>query len=140
MARHLFLLDFPILGTWWANFSIHIYEGYTHFLWHYVADKIMNEPQSGTITFGLRFITCLVSPILYTPRKIPGLFQPAQHNTQTAKFLVHQHRHAYLAPHSRQARPALILTRRHTTMDHRRERGGSERELVYGADAGRWGV
>ena len=29
------------------------YEGYTHFLWHYVADKIMNEPQSGTITFGL---------------------------------------------------------------------------------------
>ena len=29
------------------------YEGYTHFLRHYVADKIMNEPQSGTITFGL---------------------------------------------------------------------------------------
>ena len=31
-----------------------LYKGYTHFLWHYVADKIMNEPQSGTITFGLK--------------------------------------------------------------------------------------
>ena len=30
-----------------------------------------------------------------------------------------------------------VLTRRHTTTDHRRERGGSERELAYGADAGR---
>ena len=29
-------------------------------------------------------------------------------------------------------------TRRHTTTHHRRERGGSERELAYGADAGRW--
>ena len=29
------------------------------------------------------------------------------------------------------------LTRRHTTTDHRRERGGSERELGYGVDAGR---
>ena len=29
-----------------------------------------------------------------------------------------------------------MLTRRHTTTDHRRERGGSERELAYGADVG----
>ena len=32
----------------------------------------------------VRFITCLASPIIYTPRKKSGLFQPAQHNTQTA--------------------------------------------------------
>lgn len=29
------------------------YEGCTHFRWHDVEDNIMNEPQSGTTTFGL---------------------------------------------------------------------------------------
>ena len=33
-----------------------------------------------------------------------------------------------------------MLTRRYTTTGHRRERGGSERELAYGADAGRLAV
>ena len=29
------------------------YGVYTHFLWHHAAEMMMNEPQSGTITFGL---------------------------------------------------------------------------------------
>ena len=33
---------------------------------------------------------------------------------------------------------ALMLTRRHTTTEHRRERVGSERKLAYGADTGRF--
>ena len=45
-----------------------------------------------------------------------------------------------LVPHSRQEQLALIPTRRHTTTNHRREHGGSERGLVYGADAGRWAI
>ena len=28
-----------------------------------------------------RLVTCLASPIVYTPTKIAGLFKPAQHNT-----------------------------------------------------------
>ena len=44
------------------------------------------------------------------------------------------------APHSPQENLALIRTRRHTTTDHRRERGGSEQEIAYGADAGSWAV
>ena len=87
------------------------------------------------------------SPIVYTrtPRKIPGLFQPLPCETASSaphrQHLVHHNRHTwYLAPHSRQARLALTLTRRHTTTDHRREHGGSKRELEHGADARRWAV
>ena len=47
---------FLILGTiparvkkHWSPYGVH-----THFLWHHVAQMMMNEPQSGTITFGLR--------------------------------------------------------------------------------------
>ena len=29
------------------------HEVYTHFLWHHGAQMVMNEPQSGTITFGV---------------------------------------------------------------------------------------
>ena len=43
------------------------------------------------------------------------------------------------APHSRQAKLALILTRRHDDGPPSR-RGGSEQELAYGADAGGWAV
>ena len=38
-----------IVDLHWSPYGV-----YTHFLWHHVADKIMNEPQSGTITFGLK--------------------------------------------------------------------------------------
>ena len=65
-----------------------------------------------------------------------------RHNIDSTN-VVHQHRRhtdgmQYLAYHSRQAR--LTLTRTHTTTDHRREHGGSKRELAYGVDAGRWAV
>ena len=42
------------------------------------------------------------------------------------------------APRSSQAKLALILTRRHTTTDCRRQRGVSEQKLAYDADAGSW--
>ena len=38
-----------IVEQHWSPYGV-----YTHFLWHHVAEMVMNEPQSGTITFGLR--------------------------------------------------------------------------------------
>ena len=37
-----------IVEQHWSPYGV-----YTHFLWHHVAEMMMNEPQSGTITFGL---------------------------------------------------------------------------------------
>ena len=90
----------------------------------------------------VRFITSPASPILYTPRKNQGPFpaSPAQHTDSIYVVPGPPAPTTYLARHSRQAKLALTPTRRHTTTDHRRERGGSERELAYGADAGRWAV
>ena len=84
-----------------------------------------------------RIVTCLASCDFYTtPRKIPGIFQPLLPATSahTDSTFGPPAPTACLAPHSRQAKLALILTRRHMT-DHRREHGGSKRELAYGADA-----
>ena len=46
----------------------------------------------------------------------------------------------YVAPYSPQATVDLMLTRIHTTTDHRRGHEGSEQELAYGAGAEHWAV
>ena len=51
MVKHLFVgfahLE-NIVEQHWSPYGV-----YTHFLWHHVAEMMMNEPQSGTLTFGL---------------------------------------------------------------------------------------
>ena len=37
-----------IVEQHWSPYGV-----YTHFLWHHVAEMMMNEPKRGTITFGL---------------------------------------------------------------------------------------
>ena len=90
-----------------------------------------------------RYISSLfVTSTRCSSRKFPGLFQPfltaSSAHTQTAPGPPASMTH--LAVHSRQARLAPIFTRTHTTTDHRREHGGSKRELAHGADAGCWAV
>ena len=75
------------------------------------------------------------------PEKKSGFFrassssQLSQH-TDGTYYLVHQHRRhtSHLTVDKKNC------PRRHTKTDHRREHESSDRELEYGADAGRWAV
>ena len=58
VVRHPFFLDAHlgnIVEQHWSPYVL-----YTHFLWHHVAEMMMNEPQSGTTTFGITEKRCLV--------------------------------------------------------------------------------
>ena len=68
------------------------YEGYTHFLWRYVADKIMNEPQSGTITFGTNSNPSnnpdpAPTLINFVPKKYQGFFSLERNWSTTVKVV-----------------------------------------------------